>query len=66
MIDYKTLIQQLEKYRDLDLTTLFGDLTFNNMVEKVIELKHFLIELYFYKSVCVCVCRYEYNPSYHF
>lgn len=49
MIDYKILIQQLEKCRDLDLTTLFGDLKFNNMVEKVIELEkeNFLVELYF-------------------
>lgn len=45
---YETLIQRLEKYRDLNLTTLFGDLKFNNMVEKVIEIeKTILVKLSF-------------------
>ena len=48
MMSYKTLIQQLEKYRDMNLTTLFGDLKFNNMFEKVIEFeKTILVELLF-------------------
>jgi hypothetical protein len=39
MIVYKSLIQQLEKYRDMALAHLFGDLKFNDMEEKVIELE---------------------------
>ncbi|XP_076409397.1 putative ATP-dependent RNA helicase DDX60 [Peromyscus maniculatus bairdii] len=46
MIAYKTLIQQLEKYRDRDLTTLFGDLKFNNMVEKACETLSLLKQLW--------------------
>ncbi|XP_036022571.1 probable ATP-dependent RNA helicase DDX60 [Onychomys torridus] len=46
MIAYKTLIQQLEKYRDLGLTTLFGDLKFNNMVGKACETLSLLKQLW--------------------
>ncbi|XP_059100446.1 probable ATP-dependent RNA helicase DDX60 [Peromyscus eremicus] len=46
MIAYKTLIRQLEKYRDLDLTTLFGDLKFNNMVGKACETLSLLKQLW--------------------
>ncbi|XP_005369865.1 probable ATP-dependent RNA helicase DDX60 [Microtus ochrogaster] len=61
MIDYKTLIQQLEKYRDLDLTTLFGDLTFNNMVEKACETMSLLKQLWpegsdIRRALCVTSC----------
>ncbi|XP_057608848.1 probable ATP-dependent RNA helicase DDX60 [Chionomys nivalis] len=61
MIDYKTLIQQLEKYRDLDLTTLFGDLTFNNMVEKACETMSLLRQLWpegsdIRRALCVTSC----------
>ncbi|KAL6036284.1 hypothetical protein STEG23_024020, partial [Scotinomys teguina] len=43
MIAYETLIRQLETYRDLDLTTLFGDLKFNNMVEKKKWCEYFIL-----------------------
>ncbi|XP_050017764.1 probable ATP-dependent RNA helicase DDX60 [Alexandromys fortis] len=61
MIDYKTLIQQLEKCRDLDLTTLFGDLTFNNMVEKACETMSLLKQLWpegsdIRRALCVTSC----------
>ncbi|XP_031195782.1 probable ATP-dependent RNA helicase DDX60 isoform X2 [Mastomys coucha] len=35
MIVYKALIQQLEKYRDMALTPLFGDLKFSDMEDEV-------------------------------
>ncbi|XP_038173538.1 probable ATP-dependent RNA helicase DDX60, partial [Arvicola amphibius] len=58
---YKTLIKQLEKYRDLDLTTLFGDLTFNNMVEKACETMSLLKQLWpegsdIRRALCVTSC----------
>lgn len=61
MIDYKILIQQLEKCRDLDLTTLFGDLKFNNMVEKACETMSLLKQLWpegsdIRRALCVTSC----------
>ncbi|KAL1773034.1 putative ATP-dependent RNA helicase DDX60, partial [Sigmodon hispidus] len=61
MIAYKTLIQQLEKYRDLDLRTLFGDLRFNNMVGKACETVSLLQQLWTEGSdirqvLCVTSC----------
>ncbi|KAK7817668.1 hypothetical protein U0070_018632 [Myodes glareolus] len=60
-IAYKTLIQQLEKYRDLDLTTLFGDLTFDDMVEKACETMSLLKQLWpegsdIRRALCVTSC----------
>ncbi|CAH6787321.1 Ddx60 [Phodopus roborovskii] len=45
-IAYKSLIQQLERHRELDLTTLFGDLKFNNMVGKACETISVLTQLW--------------------
>ncbi|XP_029336518.1 probable ATP-dependent RNA helicase DDX60 isoform X3 [Mus caroli] len=46
MIVYKSLIQQLEKYRDMALARLFGDLKFNDMEEKVCETVSLLKQLW--------------------
>ncbi|CAO2612233.1 Probable ATP-dependent RNA helicase DDX60, partial [Lemmus lemmus] len=61
MMAYKTLIRKLEKYRDLNLTTLFGDLKFNNMVEKACEMMSLLKQLWpegsdIRRTLCVTSC----------
>ncbi|KAH0516218.1 putative ATP-dependent RNA helicase DDX60 [Microtus ochrogaster] len=61
MMAYETLIQRLEKYRDLNLTTLFGDLKFNNMVEKACETMSLLKQLWpegsdIRRALCVTSC----------
>ncbi|XP_050017753.1 probable ATP-dependent RNA helicase DDX60 isoform X3 [Alexandromys fortis] len=61
LMAYETLIQRLEKYRDLNLTTLFGDLKFNNMVEKACETMFLLKQLWpegsdIRRALCVTSC----------
>ncbi|XP_057609085.1 probable ATP-dependent RNA helicase DDX60 [Chionomys nivalis] len=61
MMAYKILIRQLEKHRDLNLTTLFGDLKFNNMVEKACETMSLLKKLWpegsdIRRALCVTSC----------
>ncbi|XP_038173537.1 probable ATP-dependent RNA helicase DDX60 [Arvicola amphibius] len=61
MMAYKTLIRRLEKHRDLNLTTLFGDLKFNNMVEKACETMSLLKQLWpegsdIRRALCVTSC----------
>ncbi|XP_076770308.1 putative ATP-dependent RNA helicase DDX60 isoform X2 [Arvicanthis niloticus] len=46
MVAYKSLIQQLKKYRDMDLTALFGDLKFSDMEGEVCETVSLLKELW--------------------
>lgn len=55
MIVYKSLIQQLEKYRDMALAHLFGDLKFNDMEEKVCETVSLLKQLWPEGSDIRCV-----------
>ncbi|XP_041530748.1 probable ATP-dependent RNA helicase DDX60 [Microtus oregoni] len=61
MMAYKILIRRLEKHRDLNLTTLFGDLKFNNMVEKACEKMSLLKQLWpegsdIRRALCVTSC----------
>ncbi|ERE91786.1 putative ATP-dependent RNA helicase DDX60-like protein [Cricetulus griseus] len=61
MIAYKGLIQHLEKHRDEHLTTLFGDLKFNNVMEKACETISRLTQLWpegsdIRRVLCVTSC----------
>lgn len=61
VIAYKSLIRQLEKYRDVNLTTLFGDLKFNTMMEKACETISLLTQLWpegsdIRRVLCVTSC----------
>lgn len=58
---YKTLIKQLEKYRDRALTPLFGDLKFNDMEKEVSETVSLLKQLWpegsdIRRAFCVTSC----------